>query len=52
MEGAEKVSGVWLYAADNIRTRMLWGKVLHRSYSMRASSTSMSAGQKIRSGPG
>jgi hypothetical protein len=32
VDGAEKVSGVWLYAADNIRPRMLWGKVLHRSY--------------------
>ena len=32
VEGAENVSGVWLYAADNIRPRMLWGRVLHRSY--------------------
>jgi hypothetical protein len=32
VDGAEKVSGVWLYAADNIRPGNVVGKVLHRSY--------------------
>src|SRR5262245_7195794 len=32
VEGAEKVSGAWRYAADHIRPGMLWGKVLHSPY--------------------
>ena len=32
VEGAEKVSGAWLYAADNVRPGMLWGKVLRSPY--------------------
>ena len=32
VEGAEKVSGAWRYAADNIRPGMLWGKVLRSPY--------------------
>ena len=32
VEGADKVSGALLYAADNIRPGMLWGKVLRSPY--------------------
>lgn len=51
VEGAENVSGVWLYAADNIRPRMLWGRVLHRSYYHAILNIDVSRA-KIRSGPG
>jgi CO/xanthine dehydrogenase Mo-binding subunit len=32
VEGAEKVSGAWLYAADHYRPGTLWGKVLRSPY--------------------
>jgi CO/xanthine dehydrogenase Mo-binding subunit len=32
VEGTEKVSGAWRYAADNVRPGMLWGKVLRSPY--------------------
>jgi CO/xanthine dehydrogenase Mo-binding subunit len=32
VEGAEKVSGAWLYAADHYRPGSLWGKVLRSPY--------------------
>src|SRR5437773_10630039 len=32
VEGAEKVSGSWLYAADHYRPGTLWGKVLRSPY--------------------
>ena len=32
VEGAAKVSGAWLYAADNYRPGTLWGKVLRSPY--------------------